>query len=408
MTRTVVLAGALDTKGDEYAFARDRFAAAGLDVVLVDIGVLGEATIEAEVDRSAVARAGGGDLDALREAHDRGAALATMEAGLTAVVARLRSEGRLDGAFALGGTGGTSVTAAAFRQLPIGVPKLIVSTAASGNTEQYVRETDLVLVPSIVDIAGLNRISSTVIANGVGALIGMIEHGAVQAPARDAPERPLVAASMFGVTTPCVTRARERLEGLGYEVVVFHMTGSGGRAMESLIRQRYFAGVLDATTTELADHLVGGVFDAGPDRLTAAAESGVPQVVSVGALDMVNFGAPGTVPERFADRTFYEHNSSVTLMRTTAEEMAELGRQVGERTRDAGRTAVLLPLRGVSAIDVDGEPFRDAAADDRLFQSVRDGVRGGSVRLEELDLDVNDPAFADALVDRLHDLITRA
>lgn len=406
MPPSVVLAGSLDTKGAEYGFVRDRFADAGIDVILIDTSVLGEPSIAFDISREEVASAAGARHADLVAAHDRGAALETMSAGLTAVVARLYEQGRLDGAFALGGTGGTSVTTAAFRPLPVGVPKVVVSTAASGQTEQYIGETDLILIPSIVDIAGLNPISSTILANAAGAMIGLLTHGERARPAPHDASRPLVAASMFGVTTPCIEHARARLEQLGYEPVVFHMTGSGGRAMEALIRQGYFAGVLDVTTTELADHLVGGVFDAGESRLTAAAETRTPQVISVGALDMVNFGPRDTVPPQFLARNLYQHNSSVTLMRTTPDEMAELGATLAAKAgRATGPTTVFLPLRGVSAIDVDGEPFRDAEADRRLFEGIRAGLSGTGIRIEERDTDVNDPAFADAMVDALHELI---
>ncbi len=399
MPHSVVLVGSLDTKAHEYAFVRDRLREHGVDAIVVDTSVLGSPGFAPDVDREHVAEAAGHRHADLVADGDRGAALAVMAEGARRVVLRLVDEGRASGAMALGGTGGTAVAATAFRPLPVGFPKLIVSTAASGHTEAYVGETDLILVPSIVDIAGLNRISVRVLANAAAAMAGMVT-SATELP--DLP-KPMVAASMFGVTTPCVTRARERLESLGYEVLVFHMTGSGGRALESLTRQGFFAGVLDVTTTELCDHLVGGVFDAGPDRLTAAGETGVPQVVSVGALDMVNFGPRETVPERFRGRNLYEHNSSVTLMRTTADECAELGATLARKVAPAtGPTSVFLPLRGVSAIDVEGGPFFDPEADARLFDAIRTGLAGSSVELVELDTDVNDPVFADAMVDALH------
>ncbi len=288
---------------------------------------------------------------------------------------------------------------------PSGFPRLIVSTAASGNTEQYVGETDLILAPSIVDIAGLNRVSTVVLGNAAAAVGGML----LAPPIAQAQTKPLVAASMFGVTTPCVTRARERLEELGYEVLVFHMTGSGGRAMESLIRQGYIDGVLDVTTTELADNLVGGVFSAGPDRLTAAASAGIPQVVSVGALDMVNWGASGTVPEQFSQRNLFVHNSSVTLMRTTADECAVLGAELARKVATStGPAVVVLPLGGISAIATPGGPFYDAAADDALFGAVRSGLEGSAVELVESPHDINDPELAVWLADRLHALISQS
>lgn len=403
MPHSVVLVGALDTKADEYGFVRDRLKAAGIDSIVVDFGVLGEPGFAPDVPRAEVAEAGGARIDDLVSAADRGAAMAVMAAGATAIVHRLQAEGRIHGALALGGTGGTSLAATAFRGLPVGFPKLIVSTAASGSTEMYIGESDLILMPSIVDIAGLNRISTRILANAAAAMAGMV--GAP--PLEESGSKPMVAASMFGVTTPCVTRARERLESLGYEVLVFHMTGSGGRSLESLCRQGFFAGVLDVTTTELADHLVGGVFDAGPDRLSAAAATATPQVVSVGALDMVNFGPIDTVPERFRGRTLYEHNSSVTLMRTTPDEMAELGAILARRVAaSTGPASVFFPLRGVSAIDVTGGPFHDPQADARLLDAIRAGLDGTGVPLVEIDTEINDPAFADAMVDALHAAVT--
>ncbi|GAA4426563.1 Tm-1-like ATP-binding domain-containing protein [Georgenia halophila] len=403
MQPTVVLLGTLDTKSTEYAFVREILQKTGIGTVTVDAGVLGEPGFRPDIDRNRVADAGGGDLEKLVTGGDRGAALAVMQRGAAAIVRELHQEGRIQGALALGGTGGTSLAAAAFRQLPLGFPKLIVSTAASGNTEPYVSETDLILAPSVVDISGLNRISTRVLANAAAALIGMVS----APPLPEQGDRPMVAASMFGVTTACVTQARERLEALGYEVIVFHMTGSGGRAMESLISQGFFAGVLDVTTTELADHLVGGVFDAGPDRLTAAATTGTPQVISVGALDMVNFGPRDSVPPQFTDRNLYEHNASVTLMRTTPDECAGLGAELARKASTAsGPVTVVLPLRGISAIAGAGGPFFDPHADDALFTAVRSGLEGSDAALVELDTDINDPTFAEAIVDRLHAAIT--
>lgn len=400
---TVVLLGALDTKGAEYDFVRARLNDVGVATLTVDFGVLGEPQTDADIDRETVARAGGTELGALITAADRGSAMTAMTRGAVQIVGDLVSSGRVQGALALGGTGGTSVAAAAFRDLPLGFPRLIVSTAASGNTEQYVAETDLILAPSVVDIAGLNRVSLRVLANAAAAIAGMVS----AAPLPDVELKPLVAASMFGVTTPAVTRARERLEELGYEVLVFHMTGSGGRAMESLIRHGYIDGVLDVTTTELADNLVGGVFSAGPERLTAAAAAGIPQVVSVGALDMVNFGPRDTVPPQFKDRNLYVHNSSVTLMRTTPEESSQLGVEFARKVAaSTGPTVVVLPLGGVSAIAVPGGPFHDPAADDALFSAIRESLTGSTVELVETPHDINDPALAVELADRLHEMIS--
>jgi uncharacterized protein (UPF0261 family) len=398
----VVLVGTLDTKGHELEYMRDRVREAGAEVVLVDVGVLGEPQVTADVSREEVAEAAGADHGALVAEADRGHAVEVMGRGAGAVLGRLFEEGRLQGAAAVGGSGNSSIAAAAIRDLPVGVPKLIVSTLASGDTRPYVGAKDVTMMYSVVDIAGINQISARILANAAGAIAGMAKASAPAA--REA--RPLVGATMFGVTTPAVTRARERLEELGYEVLVFHATGTGGQSMEALVDGGFLAGVLDLTTTELADELVGGVLSAGPDRLEAAGAAGVPQVVSLGALDMVNFGPKDTVPERFAERNLYVHNPTVTLMRTTAEENAELGRRIAEKLNRAGSPTVLfVPLGGVSAIDVDGQPFHDPQADAALFDALREHLDRDRVEVREIDAQVNDPAFATAMADRLHELI---
>jgi uncharacterized protein (UPF0261 family) len=399
---TVVLLGTLDTKGVEYAYVRDRLTEAGVETVVVDAGILGEPTFPADVPREQVAAAAGADLSGLAAARDRGAAVAAMARGAAEWVRQLHDSGRCDAAIALGGTGGTSLAAHAFKTLPLGIPKLIVSTAASGETSQYIGESDLILMPSVVDIAGVNRLSARILANAAAAVAGM-----ALAPALPLISgRPLIAASMFGVTTPCVSAARQRLEELGYEVLVFHMTGAGGRTLESLARTGHLSGVLDITTTELADELVGGVFSAGPERLTGAAAAGIPQVVSVGALDMVNFGPWDTVPPQFSGRNLYVHNPNVTLMRTTPEECAELGERLARRvSATTGPAAVYLPLGGVSAIAGKGGPFYDAEADQALFSAVRSQLDTKRVELVELDLEINETAFAVALADRLHEMV---
>jgi uncharacterized protein (UPF0261 family) len=400
---TVVLLGTLDTKGKEYDYLRARLRDLGVDVVLVDAGVF-EPLVQADVSQEEVAAAAGADVAALRESGDRGTAVDTMGKGAAEVVRRLHSEGRLDGILCVGGSGNSSIAAQAMRVLPVGVPKLIVSTVASGDTRPYMGATDVSMTYSVVDISGLNRISERILANAAGAIAGM----AKVTPAESGEGRPLIGATMFGVTTPSVTRARERLEALGYEVLVFHATGTGGQSMEALARGGFLAGVLDITTTELADDLVGGVLSAGPDRLETAGELGLPQVVSLGALDMVNFGPRETVPQQFEGRNLYVHNPTVTLMRTTPEECAELGRRIARKLSAAtGPTALFVPLRGVSMIATEGGPFHDAAADEALFRALREGL-GPNVEVHELDRDINEPEFADAMADRLHELIQEA
>jgi uncharacterized protein (UPF0261 family) len=397
---TVVLVGTLDTKGHEYAYLRDRLREQGVDVLLVDAGVF-QPQLEPDVSRHDVAAAAGADADALAEAGDRGAAVSAMAAGAAAVAKRLHDEGRLDGIAAVGGSGNSSIAAAAMRALPVGVPKLILSTVASGDTRPYMGASDVTMTYSVVDIAGVNQISARILTNAAGAIAGMVK---AEAPPL-AERRPLVTASMFGVTTPCVTRARERLEELGYEVLVFHQTGTGGESMEELMRAGFIAGSLDVTTTELADELVGGVLAAYPGRLEAAGELGLPQVVSLGALDMVNFGPREDVPERFEGRNLYVHNPTITLMRTTPDECRELGCRIGRKlSRATGPTALYVPLRGVSMIATKGQPFHDPDADAALREGLRETL-GDNVEVHELDLDVNDEAFALAMADRLHEMI---
>ena len=398
----VVLLGTLDTKGREYAFLRDRVREQGVEVLLVDVGVY-EPQITADVSRQEVARAGGSNVDELAAAGDRGAAVDAMGQGAAEVVRRLYAEGLVRGVLGLGGSGGSSIVTSAMRALPIGVPKLMVSTLASGDTRPYVGAVDVTMMYSVVDIAGVNSISAQIMANAAGAIAGM-----AKATVPPLEHKPLIGASMFGVTTPGVTRARERLEELGYEVLVFHATGTGGQSMEALARDGFLAGVLDMTTTELADELVGGVLSAGPDRLEVAGELGLPQVVSLGALDMVNFGPRDTVPPRFADRNLYVHNPTVTLMRTSPQECRELGRQVGRKLSAAqGPTALFVPLRGVSMIAVAGQPFHDAAADEALLEGLHSTLEP-SVEVHELELDINDGRFAVAMADRLHELVEQA
>ena len=402
---TIALVGTLDTKGHEYAFLRDRIAELGAAVMLVDAGVMGDPQVAADVPREEVARAAGAEhADLVREA-DRGHAMEVMGRGAGAIAARLHAEGRLQGIASIGGSGNASVAAAAMRELPVGVPKLIVSTLASGDTRPYMGAKDVTMTYSVVDIAGINQISARILANAAGAIVGMARATVPD----EAHERPLIGATMFGVTTPCITRARERLEELGYEVLVFHATGTGGQSFEALAAGGFLAGALDATTTELADDLVGGVLSAGPDRLEAVGRAGIPQVVSLGALDMVNFGPRDTVPPQFAERNLYVHNPTVTLMRTTPEENAELGRRIARKLNAAQAPTVLfIPLRGVSAIDVEGQPFHDPEADAALIGALREGIDRERVEVHEVDADVNDPAFARAMADRLHELVQEA
>jgi len=401
---SVVIVGTLDTKGEEIDFARDVLLAQGVDVHLVDVGVMGDPEIEPDTPASEVAEAAGESLEALREAGDRGRAMEAMGEGAAAVVTRLHDQGRLDGVLGLGGSGNTSIATEAMRALPVGVPKLMVSTMASGDTEPYVGSRDVAMMYSVADIEGLNQLSRQVIANAALAMVGMVSND----PDVEVEERPTIGITMFGVTTPCVQVAREYLEDRGYETIVFHATGTGGKAMESLIEEGVVDGVLDVTTTEWADELVGGVLSAGPHRLEAAGNAGIPQVVSTGALDMVNFGPRDSVPEEFEGRQFHVHNPQVTLMRTTSEENAELGRVLAEKLNAAtGPTALALPLGGVSMLDVEGEDFYDPAADSALFDALREHL-DEDVELVEHEGDVNDEDFARAIAAKLDEYMREA
>jgi uncharacterized protein (UPF0261 family) len=398
---TVLLIATLDTKGRELEFVRTSLHEQRVAALVMDVGVFDPGAGAPDLAAAAVADAGGTPLETLRSQRDRGAAVATMAAGAAILARQLHADGRIQAVLGLGGSSGTTIATAAMRALPIGLPKLMVSTVASGHVAPYVGVSDILMLPSIVDIAGLNRISRRILANAAAAMAGML----AQPPLDTATEAPLLAATMFGVTTPCVERVRARVEASGFEMLVFHATGTGGRAMEALIDAGFITGVADVTTTEWADELVGGTLGAGPDRLGAAARAGIPQVVSVGALDMVNFGPRASVPERFAGRLFHQHNPSVTLMRTTADECARLGAVIAAQLNEAtGPATVLLPLRGVSALDREGQPFHDPAANAALFDALRTKL-SPHVTLRALDLHINDEAFADALADALLDAL---
>ncbi len=388
---TIAILGTMDTKGEEHGFVADLIRQRGHSVHVIDVGTLREPQIKVDTSRREVAAAAGADLAALVKKRDRGEAVAAMTRGAPIILAKLVAEKRIDGVISLGGGGGTAIATAAMRALPVGFPKLMVSTMASGNIAPYVGVKDIVIFPSVVDVAGLNRISRPLFARAAGAICGMVEM-----PLPVTADKPIIVASQFGNTTACIEQARIILEAAGYEVIVFAATGAGGRTMESLIETGLVAGVLDVTTTEWADELVGGVLSAGPTRLEAAARLGVPAVVSTGCLDMVNFGSPETVPAKFSGRKFYSHNPQVTLMRTTVEECAKLGAILAEKlNRSIGPVTVLLPLRGGSVISAPGGPFADADADHALYAGLKAALRP-DIPVVELDCAINDAAFATA------------
>ena len=389
---TIAILGTMDTKGVEHGYVADLIRQRGHAVLVIDVGTLKEPKFKPHITRAEIATAAGANLAVLVAGRDRGEAVTVMSRGAPIVLAKLAEERRIDGVISLGGGGGTAIATAAMRALPVGFPKLMVSTLASGNTATYVCVKDIVMFPSVVDIAGLNRISRQLLARAAGAICGMVE---AKVPAATT-DKPIIVAGQFGNTTPCIEHSKKILEAAGYEVIVFAATGTGGRTMESLIETGLVAGVLDVTTTEWADELVGGILSAGQTRLEAAARRGVPAVVSTGCLDMVNFGTPETVPAKFAGRKFYQHNPQVTLMRTTPEECAKLGAILAEKLNlSTGPVTVLLPLRGGSMVSAPGGPFHDANADTALYASLKATLRA-SIPVVELDCTINDTAFAEA------------
>jgi len=393
---TIAVLGTLDTKGAEHAYVAELIRQRGHQTLLIDTGSGEPPSVQPDIRREEVAAATGVDLAGIAERKDRGEAVAAMAGAAAVFLAGLVSEGRVQGVISLGGGGGTAIGSAAMRALPIGFPKVMVSTLAAGNVAPYVGTKDIVMFPSIVDVSGINRISRVLLARAAGAICGMVE---VDVPSGE--DKPLIAASMFGNTTDCVNAARESLEAAGYEVLVFHSTGMGGKIMESLIESGLISGVLDVTTTEWADELVGGILGAGPTRLDAAAKTGTPSIITPGCLDMVNFGERATVPPQYEGRTFYIHNPQVTLMRTSAAECTELGRILAEKANaSTGPVSVLLPLRAISVISAVGKPFHDAEADRALFDSIRKHLRS-DIPLIEMDCEINDPAFSSACVKAL-------
>ena len=401
--KTIAIVGTFDSKGTEYAYVRDIIQGLGINTLTIHSGVF-EPMFVPDVSNEEVARAAGADIHEIAAKKDRSLATEILAKGMEKLIPQLYAEGKFDGIISFGGTGGTAIVTPGMRALPIGVPKIMVSTVASGNTSQYVGTSDVMMYPSIVDVAGINSISTKIFTNAAFAIVGMVKFEYTH----KIEKKPLIAATMFGVTTPCIDYARDYLENEGYEVIIFHATGTGGRTMEALIESGFFAGVLDLTTTEWCDELVGGVLNAGPHRLEAAGRCNIPQVVSTGALDMVNFAAVESVPKEFQGRNLYKHNPTVTLMRTTIEENRQLGLIVSEKLNMAkSPTALMLPLKGVSMIDMEGQPFYGAEEDQMLFSTLREHINRDVVELIEIDTDINDQKFAIAAAKKLIELMKK-
>src|SRR5690348_2526335 len=400
--KTVVAAGAFDTKGADYQFLIERLRSHEVNVLTVDFGVIGDPPFVPDVPSAEVARAGGADLTRLRQSNDKAGAMRVMAEGLPHVLSRLHEDGRLDGVCGMGGSGGTAILSGGMRGLPIGVPKLLVSTVAAGDVSAYVGSADVTMMHSVVDVAGLNRISREIYTNAAAAISGMVE----ATRPRYEGQKPLVAASMFGNTTACIDRARASLECTGCEVLVFHATGTGGRTMQRLAAEGLLTGLLDLTTTELADEVCGGVFSAGPERVLIGAPCAIPVVLAPGCVDMCNFGPRESVLPRYTSRLLYEWNATVTLMRTNLDENRKIGALIAETAnRCSGPAVVLLPLRGVSMLDSPDGPFWDEAADHACFDAIRSGMNE-NIPVMEIDANINDPIFADRATQLLLELST--
>lgn len=394
--------GTFDTKGEEFQFLKEIIENAGVETMTMNCGVKGPPLFESDIHHGEVAERGGGSLKRLLEEDDRGAAIDVMMKGAGALTSELYEIDVISGVISLGGSAGTTIGTYAMQTLPVGVPKVMVSTVASGNTRPYVGIKDITMMYSVVDISGINPLSSRILANAAFAISGMVKG---EAPSIQY-EKPLIGTTMFGLTTPCVTKAREYLESHGYEVLVFHATGTGGKAMETLIEEGYIKGVLDVTTTEWCDELIGGILSAGPHRMEAAAKANIPQVVSTGALDMVNFGGADTVPEAFRNRNLYYHNATTTLMRTTVEENKQLGKIIAEKmNKNEARSALFLPLKGVSGIDIEGKPFYGPEENQSLFHAISERISNEAVEIVEMNHHINEEEFAVAMARKLVELI---
>jgi len=403
MKKTVVIVGALDTKGKEFLFVKQLIEKEGLNTLVIDFGVMGQPDFQPDITREEVARQGGSELAAFAGGQHKDAAMKCMAAGLKAVAGQLYKDGKLDGIIGMGGSGGTSIATTAMRELPVGVPKVMVSTMGGGDVSAFAGSKDIIFIPSIVDVSGINSISQVIYANAAGAIAGMVK---LEKP-KAVESKPLIAASMFGNTTKCVDRARGILETAGYEVLVFHATGIGGKTMESLINDGYIVASLDITTTELADEVCGGVLSAGPDRCKAAAEKGIPAVLVPGCVDMANFGGIETVPEKFKGRNLYEWNPNVTLLRTNVEENKQMGAMLAAAANASkSPVVVILPMKGVSMLDSEGERFWDPEADAACYDTLRKNLKP-SIQVIEANNNINDPEFADLCANTLLKLLKK-
>ena len=403
MAKQVVIVGALDTKGQEFKFVKDLIEKEGLDTLVVDFGVLGKPGFKPDISRDEVAKKGGHEISEFADGGHKDDAMKTMAKGLKETVTQLYEDGKLDGIIGMGGSGGTSITTTAMRALPVGVPKVMVSTMGGGDVSPFAGTKDITFMPSIVDVSGINSISSNIYANAAGAIAGMVK---TEKPDTGV-EKPLITASMFGNTTTAVDHARGILESEGYEVLVFHATGTGGKTMEGLITDGYISACLDITTTELADEVCGGILSAGPDRLKAAAHKGIPAIIVPGCVDMANFGGIETVPEKYTDRNLYEWNPNVTLLRTNIEENKKIGKIIAQAANESkAPVVILLPLQGVSMLDSEGGRFWNPEADAACYDAIKANIKP-EIKIIESDHNINDPEFSGLCANTLLSLLNK-
>ena len=403
MSKPIAVIGTLDTKGHEVAYIRDLIEARGHETWIVDPGLLGEPAIDADFPRQIVALAGGSELSDLISAGDKGRAIQAMIDGTRAIAVQLYAEGKLGGVIAVGGGQGTAIGTTAMKALPIGVPKVMVSTMASGQNvfEPYVGTSDVTLMHSVADILGINAVTRKVFANAAAAVTAMAEASEED----EGHDKTVLGTTMLGLTTPCVLHAKEFLEAWGYELVAFHPNGTGGRSMERLIDEGLIQGVMDISTQELAGHVCQGLFDAGPERMVAAGRRGIPQVVAPGGTDYIVLGPLVSLNEEQRDRSLIVHNPNITLIRTSKGEMAEIGRMMARRLNAArGPAAVLIPLEGFSFSDRAGHAFYDPEADAALVDTL-EAELASRVQLLKLKAHVNDAAFARAVADKMRELM---
>ena len=399
--KTIALIGTFDTKGEEYLYVKNKIEDLGVRTLTIHAGIF-EAAFSPDIDHDSVGVLGEESIAELQEKKDRGHAMEVMAKGLCALIPKLYEEGLFDAVLALGGTGGTSLVTPCMRLLPLGVPKIMVSTMASGDVSRYVGTSDILMMPSIVDVAGINRISSQVLTHAVHAIVGMVEHENTDIQVK----KPLIAATMYGVTTPCIMRAKEYLEQEGYEVIIFHASGTGGKMMESLINSGIVDGVLDLTTTEWIDEIAGGIMAAGPERLDAAALNGIPQVVSVGAADMITFGERSSLPEKYKNRVVYMHNPAITVVKSNIEENIAFGIKVGEKLNQCkSNAALLLPIRGVSMNDKAGSKYYGPKEDQALFITLKKVINNPLVEIIDVDAHINEEVFAISAAKKLIELM---